>query len=421
MATFSHVGVRAQYCTDDARFSHVPLFTDQQIAYDTTIVYGNAVNYKGQYQDLRLNICYPSIKADTMRRCPLIILMHGGGFLVGNRNDMNSLCVEFAKRGFVAATVGYRLGWDSKTGGCDGDTISNIRAMYRGYQDAHAALRYLVANSGKYKIDTAWIFSGGESAGGVNSLNLAFTSQTEMNTRYPFLQAELGDINSSGNKLTSNFSLKAVFNNWGSIVDTSFITAGDALPMVAFHGDADKCLPIDYGAFNSCPGFVHLFGSAAIYRRLQTLGVCTQLSIRKDGGHGVYDNTSDQDQYRVNKASCFFKSLFCNTCYSEYTHDSIAYSCQSIGTSVDNNNNEHGLSVVTLNQRPGYFSIHVGDNNARLFHITVFTIQGKFAWGMKEEATCGYINIDFSTQPRGAYFVQIYDGEQQSTKMVVTQ
>ena len=43
---------------------------------------------------------------DTMAARPLIILAHGGSFVGGTRNDdvtVDSLCVHFAKRGYVTA------------------------------------------------------------------------------------------------------------------------------------------------------------------------------------------------------------------------------------------------------------------------------------------------------------------------------
>ena len=40
---------------------------------------------------------------------PLIVFLHGGGWVKGNRADMAVLLLEFAKRGYITATVSYRL------------------------------------------------------------------------------------------------------------------------------------------------------------------------------------------------------------------------------------------------------------------------------------------------------------------------
>lgn len=396
--------LHAQYCTDDNRFSQTPVFSIAQIDYDTAVVYGNALNYQGANQDLLLNICFPDMAVDTMSKRPLIILMHGGGFLVGGRNDMNSLCLEFAQRGYVAATIGYRLGWDSGTSGCDGDTISNVKAVYRGFQDAHAALRYLVANASVYGIDTAWIFSGGESAGGVNSLNLAFVDQVEMNARYPFLEPELGSINGSGNALTNTFSLKAIFNNWGSMFDPELLTAADAIPMIAFHGDMDDCLPLDTGTYSNCPDYVTMYGSRVIYNKLQGFGVCAELNIKQGGDHGIYDETAAQDVYRVSRACCFIKSLFCGSCTSAYLTDSVATDCSLTG--VDDEEALHALRLYP-NPCQGSFVLEWNDEAQTVERVAVYNLLGELVYAADAARQSMSMRIHLAHAPKGMYVVII--------------
>jgi poly(3-hydroxybutyrate) depolymerase len=355
-----------------------------------------------------LNICYPAAAADTFAKRPLIVLMHGGGFSYGGRNDLNNMCLEFSKRGFVAATIGYRLGWDSGLSYCDGDTISDAKAVYRGFQDAHAAIRYLVAHAATYKIDTAWIFAGGESAGGVNSLNLAFTSQSEMNSRLSFLQPELGDINNSGNNLQNKFSLKGIFNNWGSIVETDFIDADDAIPMIAFHGALDQCLPIDSGTYNSCPHYIKLYGSRAIYNKLQSLGVCAEINVKTNGDHGIYDETSASDIFRVNRACCFFKSLFCNNCSSVYNHDSIPPDCVSTG--IGKIENKGSISLYP-NPTQGKFTVHLAIAPPDAINILIYNVYGEMIFSTTNLPQQEITDVDLSQVPSGMYFIKINSGK----------
>lgn len=413
-----YLNVNAQYCLDSQRFTQNPVFSDSQIAYDTAVVYGNALNFEGVNQNLLLNICYPNTTVDTFAKRPLIVLMHGGGFLVGSKNDLNLMCVEFSKRGFVAATIGYRLGWNSAGGGCNGDTISNEKAVYRGFQDAHAALRYLVANADTYKIDTAWIFCGGESAGGVNSLNIAFTDQNEMNLRFPFLQQELGEINNSGNNLQNIFSVKAIFNNWGSIVETDFINSNDAIPMIAFHGNQDQCLPIDYGTYNNCSNYVHLYGSKSIYQKLQLLGVCAELIEKVGGDHGVFDDTHAQDVFRVNKASCFFKRLFCENCSSVHQTDSIAPDCSTVND-INNENKEH--IKIFPNPCKGKFQIVNLRRADSVKKIIVNNLLGEKSYSLIVEENQDAFEIDVSKFPVGVYFVSVFYGDIIYTEKIIIQ
>jgi hypothetical protein len=343
--------------------------------------------------------------------------MHGGGFLVGNRNNMNTMCIEFSKRGFVAATIGYRLGWDSGTVNCGGDTSSNALAVYRGFQDTHAALRYLVANAATYKIDTAWIFCGGESAGGVNSLNLAFTSQSEMNSRLSFLQTELGDINNSGNSLHNTFSLKGLFINWASIVEIDFINSSDAIPMIAFQGDADDCLPIDSGRYNNCPNYIKMYGSRTIYNRLISLGVCSELTVKQGGDHGVYDETKASSIFRVGRACCFFKSLFCNSCSSNYLTDSIFPDCSSIASVNETYPDE---TILYPNPSEGKFTLSFVNENESFNLVNIYNIMGEKVYSFINEGKKKAIDIDLSGNIKGIYFISIYyEGRSVTRKMVL--
>ena len=84
---------------------------------------------------------------DTMKNRPLLIFIHGGGFKNNSKNGAYSskVCNSFAKRGYVAATIDYRLGVGKN------NTIKDyFEAMYRAQQDGKAAIRFLRANAKKY-------------------------------------------------------------------------------------------------------------------------------------------------------------------------------------------------------------------------------------------------------------------------------
>ena len=70
--------------------------------------------------DLKLDFYEPTGDTETAR--PLVIVLHTGSFLpkglnqspTGARTDSSivEMCKEFAKKGYVAAAVGYRMGWN---------------------------------------------------------------------------------------------------------------------------------------------------------------------------------------------------------------------------------------------------------------------------------------------------------------------
>lgn len=98
---------------------------------------------------LLLNIAYPK---DMKEKCPAVLCIHGGGFRAGTRQGYDSLCVKLAEKGYVAATVEYRL--------------APAHQFPAAVHDCKAALRWLRANAEKYKIDTNRIATLGGSAGG---------------------------------------------------------------------------------------------------------------------------------------------------------------------------------------------------------------------------------------------------------------
>ena len=177
------------YCSTN-RFSDVAVFDSSEIRVDSNLVYGIAKNYfTGVNDTLLMNVYYPDTVADTMNARPFILLIHGGAFLGGNMHDMDYQCIEFARRGFVTATISYRLGWNCA--GTDflsicllcGNTGYNmVTATYQAAQDGRAAMRYIDANKSQYKIDHDNYFIGGTSAGSITAMHVTFWDQQEANS-----------------------------------------------------------------------------------------------------------------------------------------------------------------------------------------------------------------------------------------------
>ena len=66
------------------------------------------VEYKNiNGESLQLDFCNPK---NLHRPAPLVIFLHGGGWKKGNRADMLPLVIDFAKAGYITATVSYRFG-----------------------------------------------------------------------------------------------------------------------------------------------------------------------------------------------------------------------------------------------------------------------------------------------------------------------
>lgn len=286
-------------CTESNRYTEQDMFSESEIISVTNITYGNAIDWLGNNQDLVMDVYYPDLTEDEIAQRPAILLIHGGGFIGGNKSTWADECLSFAKKGYVAFSLGYRLGWDIN------DPTDQVLAVYRAHQDASAAMRYIVANAATYGIDTNWLFIGGSSAGAVTALNDIYVTQDEWNAFFPGIEASLGGLNTSGNTLSNTYQLKGVFNNWGATI-LDYIDTSEMVPMVAFHGDQDSTVPIDIGEM----GFS---GSRVISNLLDFNNVCFDLTVEPGGGHGIYTNASGTE-FRVGRASCFFKSIMCDNC-----------------------------------------------------------------------------------------------------------
>lgn len=100
---------------------------------------------------------------------PLVVVLHGGAWITGKRQDMAAACETLSRQGLAAATISYRLAPRFKW-----------PAMV---DDAQAAVRYLKANAQKYNIDPKRVGAVGASAGAHLALLLG-----SMDSRDPKLE-----------------------------------------------------------------------------------------------------------------------------------------------------------------------------------------------------------------------------------------
>lgn len=238
--------------------------------------------------DLFLDLYVPN---DSVQKHPLLVLLHGGAFFFGDKGNRNmwTWCEHFAKSGYVVASVNYRLGF----------TISKSSIQQCGYQaiqDAHAALRYLVANAEEYGIDPDYIFLAGTSAGSITSLGTAFMDNTNCP---PFvaknkLPKKCGSLHTSGNEYRNAVKIKAIANMWGAVYDLHELD-GRRIPIISFHGTSDKVVPFDHGfPFSGVKSkigerlFDEMYGSKAIHHYLDSLHVRNKLYPLEGCGHAPH-------------------------------------------------------------------------------------------------------------------------------------
>ena len=101
-------------------------------------------------KELLLDLYLP--KTTSKEKRPGMVVIHGGGWRTGTKQNSGSIAAEYANNGYVAISINYRLVAEAKF-------PANI-------QDCKAAVRWLRANAKKYNIDTHKIAATGPSAGG---------------------------------------------------------------------------------------------------------------------------------------------------------------------------------------------------------------------------------------------------------------
>ena len=242
------------------------------------VVYGNAPDlpfiflFEWNTYDLDLDMDIYEPEGDTETQRPVIIFIHAGAFFSGHNelDDVVSLSIAAAKRGYVAVSINYRLGLNILS------TYSGERAVYRGVQDASAAVRYLKEFSGEYNIDENNIFEWGSSAGSFIGLHLAYSEDDERpeSTYGGGGDPDLGCIDCEGNLYDHESRPKALVSCWGAIGDLDWIDPENDVPSILFHGTSDLIVPYNSGfPFSLNILLPIVYGSNLIQGRLSELGI----------------------------------------------------------------------------------------------------------------------------------------------------
>ena len=110
-------------------------------------------------------------------------------------------CIQFAKKGYVAIALGYRLGWNPTSDDENVRRRTLIQAAYRGLQDTRTATRILrksVAEDGNPYGISCKIAVGGLGTGGYISLAAATLNDYETELTLPKFMDTSMDIDGDG-------------------------------------------------------------------------------------------------------------------------------------------------------------------------------------------------------------------------------
>lgn len=222
-----------------------------------------------------LQLDFYSAKGDAETLKPLLLLVHGGGFAIGKRDNVleKKFAMDMAKRGYAVASISYRLTRKGKSFGCDCPAEEKIKTFLAVSEDILKASRYLVERANGLRFDQNQIVLVGSSAGAEAVLNTAFLQH-----RLEFRKLPYGNLNFAG-----------VVSFAGAVLNADYITPTNALPTLLFHGQKDNLVPFATAPHHYCAenatGFLILDGSQSIADRLKILDTPYTLVLDPDGNH----------------------------------------------------------------------------------------------------------------------------------------
>jgi acetyl esterase/lipase len=200
-------------------------------------------------QPLQLDLARPRAPGPY----PLVVLLHGGGWEGGDRRDMQGDMMELASRGYVAATVSYRL------------TRAPRNVFPAAVQDVRCAIGWLRARADSFAIDPTRVGALGFSAGAhlASMLGVAATEpaldgpcgapaaaavQAVVSVAGPQDLRVDGPYTAEQERLVTNFL--GVFPGDAPAVarlasPIAHVGAGDA-PFLLVHGTDDRLVPVQH-------------------------------------------------------------------------------------------------------------------------------------------------------------------------------
>ena len=257
----------------------------QGIAQCAEVVVEENVTYgKAGESELKLDVARP----DGDGPFPAIVFIHGGGWYQGKRQAYRTQIEEAAKRGYVAATISYRLmKFDEK----QKETTSADPIFPAQIHDAKAAIRWLRANAEKYHVDPNRIGVTGGSAGGHLSLLVGLTDPSaklegesgnpDQSSRVQAVVNVFGPTEMSGCYQKSSVAWIFRLFMGGTPDETSqryqaaspvtYVSKDDP-PVLTLHGDRDALVPIEQATI--------------LDEKMKAAGATHELLILQGQGHG---------------------------------------------------------------------------------------------------------------------------------------
>jgi acetyl esterase/lipase len=192
--------------------------------------------------DLKLDIYN---KVGHTGTAPLIIFVHGGSWSGGNKRDYKLYTIPFARKGYITASIQYRL--------------SGVAKFPAQLLDVNDAIKFLKRNAADYHIDASKIILVGGSAGGQLVLLSAYSNLDDFNKNgadgiTAEVQAIVDIYGPTDITIEGLRDLKSLEKLMGKSYDEAVATykecspinyvSKNAPPTLIFHGTIDSLVPV---------------------------------------------------------------------------------------------------------------------------------------------------------------------------------
>ena len=382
------------------------------------IVYGNNVKFNGIAELLQVDVYQPLNDTASLR--PLVIVVHGGSFIGGSKTgtDVVPMCKDFARLGYVAASMEYRIGMSNFPFPGPGQSDAT-EAVIRAVQDAKAAIRFfrknVAENGNTYKIDTSNIYMAGVSAGGFVALQLAYLDQeSEIPTYVNMTNAGLGGgLNGLSGNLGYSSKVKAIINVAGAIGDTSWIQPGNT-PLLSLHGTVDGTVPFNTNIISLAGLFpiMTVHGSNSVHIRANNVGLTNCFEIQEGANHVPHDDIPAYYDTLITLSRDFLLHFMCD----------VPLTCTSNPilplNTINVKNISEGLISIFPNPSSNEFSINF-NSEIRNCNVQIYDALGKLV--LNETINGNSKTIETNTFNNGIYHLQLSNEKSIiSKKLVVT-
>ena len=258
-------------------------------------VHPNILYHTGDGFEAKLDVYTPAKSAQPSSPTPVVVVIHGGGWIAGSKEERVLEMMPYLQMGFAAVNVEYRLAKSSLAPAA--------------VEDCRCALHWVFANAKKYNFDPSRVVLQGGSAGGHLVLTTGMLTPKDGFDKSCWTDDEDYWSKSPG---TNSDPQVAAIVNWFGIADVldelyGANSKGYAVVWLGSQTNADEIAkrvsPINYVNRNN-PPIITIHGdkdalvpyqqSVRLHKALDAAGVPNQLVTMPGAGHG--DFTYDQNQ-----------------------------------------------------------------------------------------------------------------------------